>query len=115
MGIEVAIGAMIAATAAAAAGTAYSVVSSEQGRKAQGEAMSQQKQAQDRAAADAARQAEKSQEAINAANRKSPDVSGILGAAAKSAAGGPSGTMLTGPTGVNPNDLTLGKNTLLGG
>ena len=115
MGIEVAIGAMIAATAAAAAGTGYSIYAGEQSKKAQGEAMAQQRQAQDRAAKDAAAQAEKSQEAINAANRKSPDVSSILGAAAKGAAGGPAGTMLTGPTGVNPNELTLGKNTLLGG
>jgi len=31
------------------------------------------------------------------------------------AAGGQSGTMLTGPQGIDPQQLALGKNTLLGG
>ena len=52
---------------------------------------------------------------MNAANRRMPDMSSIMANAAKGAAGGPSGTMLTGPGGVDPNALALGKNTLLGG
>ena len=106
--------AVVTAAAAAVAGTAYSVVANEQGKKAQQNAMNQQQQAQNQAIAQAQMQASKSQEAINAANRKAPDVSGILSSAARQASGGPSGTILTGPGGVNPAQLPLGRSTLLG-
>jgi hypothetical protein len=117
MGIEASvlvpyfIGAM---AASAAAGTGYSIYAGEQGRKAQQDAMAKQQQAQKQAAAAATSQARKSEMAMNAANRAQPDVSAIMSAATKGAAGGPAGTMLTGPTGVDPNALSLGKNTLLG-
>lgn len=105
------IGAMAASSAAA---TGYSIYAGEQGKKAQQDAMAKQAQAQQKAEAAATSQARKSQEAMNAANRAQPDVSAIMSAATKGAAGGPAGTMLTGPTGVDPNALALGKNTLLG-
>lgn len=108
-------GAAVVGAAAAAAGTGYAVHAGEQGRKAQNAAMDQQRAAQAEATRAAETQAERSQQAINAANRKSPDMSSIMGAAASQASGGPSGTMLTGPGGVNPQDLALGRNTLLGG
>jgi hypothetical protein len=57
-------------------------------------------------------QAESSQMAINQANKKAPDTSALLASAAKSGVGG---TMLTGPQGVDPNQLALAKNSLLGG
>jgi hypothetical protein len=50
-----------------------------------------------------------------AANRIEPAVGGIMQAAQESAQGGPSSTMLTGPMGVNPQDLQLGRSSLLGG
>lgn len=54
-------------------------------------------------------------EANNKASSKSPDVSAMLGAAALSARSGQSGTLLTGPQGIDPSSLTLGKTNLLGG
>lgn len=100
--------------ASAAAGTGYAIYAGEQGKKAQQDAMARQQQAQQKAAAAATSQQRKSEMAMNAANRAQPDVSAIMANASKSAAGGPAGTMLTGPTGVDPNALSLGKNTLLG-
>jgi hypothetical protein len=52
---------------------------------------------------------------VNKANAKAPDVNALLSAAQQQAAGGPGSTMLTGPAGVDPGQLTLGKSTLLGG
>ena len=111
-GLEVA--AIVAATAAVA-GTGYSVYQGEQQKSAQEDALKQQQKAQSEAAERSKGQLQQSQQAQNAANQKSPDVSGIMEAAGKAAQGGPSGTMLTGPSGVSQADLTLGKNTLLGG
>jgi hypothetical protein len=53
--------------------------------------------------------------AMNAANRRQPDVAGIMERAGQQAGGGPSSTMLTGPGGVDPTQLSLGRSTLLGG
>ena len=53
--------------------------------------------------------------AMNRANGKQPDVNGIQSRNALDAKGGVSGTMLTGPQGVDPKTLLLGKTTLLGG
>lgn len=112
---SIAVGALVASAAAAAAGTGVSIANAESGKKAQQKAMQQQKQAQDQAAAQAESQARKSEYAANAANRKSPDLNAIMQSASQAAKGGPSGTMLTGPGGVDPNSLALGKNSLLGG
>ena len=56
-----------------------------------------------------------SERATNRANAKSPDVSAMLTANMLSGKGGGSSTMLTGPGGVDPSQLTLGKSSLLGG
>lgn len=104
-----------AAAGTAAAGTAYGIVAGEQGAKMQRQAMSEQKKAQDAAAAQARSQQRRSQQAMAAANRAEPDVAGIMGRAAAEGAGGPASTMLTGPMGVNPQDLQLGRSSLLGG
>lgn len=76
----------------------------------------QQNHAQRQAAADAKDAALKTeaqaQEAANRANQKAPDVADLL--KANTGKGAASGTMLTGPMGVDPNALALGKNTLLG-
>lgn len=112
MGIETA---AIIAAAAAVAGTGYAVYSGEQQKAAQADALAQQEKAQREAKERAQGQQQKAEQAENAARAKSPDVSGVLASAAEAAKGGPAGTMLTGPQGVNPADLTLGKNTLLGG
>jgi hypothetical protein len=45
---------------------------------------------------------------------KTPDVGAMLSGNQQSAKGGASSTMLTGPSGIDPTTLNLGKNTLLG-
>jgi hypothetical protein len=85
------------------------------GQQAQQDAMRQQKKAQTQATAAAASQQRQSEMTINAANRRSPDVSSIMAGASKAASGGVGGTMLTGPAGVDPNSLALGRSSLLGG
>jgi hypothetical protein len=74
-----------------------------------------QESAQAQAAAQAQSQTKLSRQAMAAANRIEPAVGGIMQAAQEGAQGGPSSTMLTGPMGVNPQDLQLGRSSLLGG
>ena len=95
------------------ASTVYGAVQSNQANQAQKGAMGQQQRAQDQATRDAQAQQRRSEMAQNAANRRQPDVSSIMQRAGGTQ-GGASGTMLTGPTGVDPNALALGKSTLLG-
>lgn len=56
-----------------------------------------------------------STQANNKANQKRPDGNALLSSNAAAAKGGQSGTMLTGPGGIDPSVLQLGKTTLLGG
>ena len=100
--------------AVAGAGLGYTIASGEDAKKKQAQALTRQESAQAQAVSAAERQRQTSEMAINQANRKKPDVSSIMQAAGESASGGTAGTMLTGPTGVNPNALSLGKTTLLG-
>ena len=72
------------------------------------------KKSMQQAQANADRTAKQADQAFNQANQKKPDTSAILSAAQQAGKGGVSGTMLTGPSGVDPNSLTLGKSTLLG-
>jgi len=118
--IAVAIG---VATAAAVVGTAYSISSGEKAKKAQEQALRQQTQEQNRLAAEAAAQQQRSEAAIIQSQKRQEEA---LAQRARTAAvrattgqegmaGGPTSTMLTGPTGVNPQELSLGRSTLLGG
>lgn len=100
--------AVIAAAVTMAVATGYTIYSGERSAKMQEEAQKDAKRA-------ALAQERKADEAMNAANRKQPDTMAILSAAQQAAKGGPSGTMLTGPAGVSPNALQLGKTSLLGG
>ena len=109
------VGAAAVGAGAAAVGVGISAVSSIQGQAAQQDAMRQQKKAQAQATQAAITQQRRSEMTINTANRRSPDVSSIMANASKAAGGGVSGTMLTGPTGVDPNSLALGRSSLLGG
>ena len=99
----------------AAVGTGYSIYQGEKASAQQEKSLQMQEQAQQEAKSAAKSQERKSEMAYNAANRKTPDVGAIMSSAEQAAKGGPSGTMLTGPAGVDPNQLALGKNTLLGG
>jgi len=101
MGIEV------AALALGGLVTGYQVYQGERAAKAQKNAQAQALQQSQKAA----RQADI---ANNKANRKRPNSGAILDAAKQAGKGGQSGTMLTGPQGVDSSSLSLGKSTLLG-
>ena len=89
------------------ASTAYSAYA---GNKANQD----QRSAQRASLAQADASAKAADEATNKAHQKRPDIAGALSAAMQSGKAGASGTMLTGPGGVDPNALQLGKSTLLG-
>lgn len=72
------------------------------------------KKATQQAQANANASMKNSTEATNKANQKKPDTNAILDAVMQAGKSGASGTMLTGPQGVDPNALALGKTTLLG-
>lgn len=97
-----------AATWAAIASAAVTAYSTDQSRKVGNSAQDQAK-----------RQAESQQlaadEANNKANGKTPDVGALLSANLLASKNGQAGTLLTGPGGVDPASLKLGKASLLGG
>ena len=97
-----------AALAIAATGTGYSIYEGERNANMQDRSQ-RQALANSRAAARAA------DEANNRANQKRPNANAILASARQAARGGMGSTLLTGPQGVNPGELSLGKSTLLGG
>ena len=98
-----------------AASVGYQIYSGEQQKKQQKKQLQQQKQANEDAKTRAKEAADRSDIETNRANRKRADVAGIQSRVEQSALTGPAGTMLTGTSGVNPDNLTLGGNTLLGG
>lgn len=102
MGIETA---LIAGALIGAGSSGY------QARKAE----KAQRQATDQATTAAKATAEAATQANNRANQKRPDTGALLSANLTGAKGGNSGTLLTGPLGIDPNTLNLGKTTLLGG
>ena len=78
----------------------------------------EQKKAAERAAqqaeANAKKQEKAADEATNRANQKRANPMAAIDAATQAGKAGVSGTMLTGPQGIDPAMLSLGKNTLLG-
>ncbi len=97
---------------AATVSTVQSIVSGQQQKKQQERSLQMQEQANKQAVATATKQEKSAEENVRAANRKQADVSAILAAAQDT--GGGDRTLLTGPMGVDPNQLALGRNTLLG-
>lgn len=95
------------AAVATIAGTAVSAVQSSNQADAQ-------KKAQDQALGNAKKQQDQASMQFAQQNQLKPDVAKMLADAQNNAKGGVSGTMLTGPGGVDPNSLSLGKSTLLG-
>lgn len=104
----------VASAVATIAGTANSVVQGRRQAAAQRQAQAQNLQAAQKQTAVMNKQMQQSQEQINQANAPRAASSSALAAVRAKAKGGASGTMLTGPRGVNPAALTLGKKTLLG-
>lgn len=60
------------------------------------------------------KQLKAAEEAANRANMKRPNTARIVAEASQAGRSGASGTMLTGPQGVDTSMLTLGRNSLLG-
>lgn len=97
--------AMIAAAFVAAAAAVYTA---DQNRKAQHAGQDQVREQ--------AKKAEiQSDIETNRVNAKKPNVGQMLAANQMSSMAGNAGTMLTGYQGIDPSQLQLGKNTLLGG
>jgi len=72
------------------------------------------KKSMEQSQANANKMAAQADQEFNKVNQKKPDTSAILSAAQQSGKMGASGTMLTGPQGIDPAKLSLGKSTLLG-
>ena len=83
-------------------------------KRAQEKALQVQKQANAQAKKQGEALLEQEQMAYNQANKKKVNVAGISDASQMAGKTGQSGTMLTGPMGVDPEELNLGQNTLLG-
>ena len=107
-GAALAGGATIGTAAAIGLGASY-VYNTNQAQKKANEL---QKQQMDISIKAAEKQQQQQEQAFNKANAKTPDLSAIMANAQQR--GGPSGTMLTGPSGIDPSALNLSKNTLLG-
>jgi len=95
---------------AAALGTAYIADQ----KKTQEEALNRQNSAQQQARQQAEKAATDADMAFNRANQKKPNVQRIMDQNQSAGMGGAGSTMLTGPLGIDPSLLTLGRNTLLG-
>lgn len=95
----------VAAAVAVSAGVSY--YNGQQQAAANKRAMNQAKE-------NAEKQEKLAQEAMGRENQKKPDTNALLSAAQQAGKAGASGTMLTGPQGVDPGSLSLGKSTLLG-
>jgi hypothetical protein len=93
------------ATGITAAASAYS--SRQQRKAAEG--------AQDFAQKQALKTEKAAELANNKANQKKPNGATLLSSNRMAAQGGVGGTMLTGPSGIDPSALSLGRTTLLGG
>ena len=93
--------------AAAVAGTVVSIYNGQEQKKT-AEKASQQ------AEANAKKQEKAADEATNRSNTKRADTGAALDSATQAGKAGASGTMLTGPQGIDPAALNLSKNTLLG-
>ena len=105
----------VVAAIAAVGATFVAVKSANDQRKVQRQALEDQRKANERAESRAMAEKQRSEQEYNRANRQNVDVESSLDAAELSAQQGASGTLLTGNMGVDPDQLNLGQNTLLGG
>ena len=107
--------AVTAIVTSAVVGAGVSIYQGQQQKKQAKKQLEQQKRFNEEAKVRAKEQADRADIEMNRANRKRADVAAIQSKEEQAALSGPAGTMLTGVQGVNPDDLTLGGNTLLGG
>ena len=116
MGIEV--GLLALAATALSASTAYQVKSGMDASSARDQALADQNRNQAQAKKDAEAQTARSEQMQSDVLMKSKRQQGTREAmdyAGADAQGGAAGTMLTGPSGVDPSALSLGRSSLLGG
>jgi len=106
--------AALIAAGVGAAGVGAGLYTGAQAAQGQKKALEMQKTAQAQGIQQALSTQRQGQIAQNAANMKTPDISAILQRAALAAKAGVGSTMLTGASGVNPSQLSLGKSSLLG-
>jgi hypothetical protein len=106
--------ALVAGAAAAVGGTTYSVVQGERSAKLQRYARRDQASANQQALAAAASEQRRAAEAERAANRRAPDIAGLLLGEADVGKLGTASTMLTGPRGLGDLRPKLPKPSLLG-
>ena len=112
-------GAVTAAVVVGAAAIGSAVYSGEQQRKA----ADKQRKAQEQAALKAEqtaktqmeRQEKQQEQEINRMNRRNQANAGAAVDGSLASLDGPGSTLLTGAQGISPDQLQLGKNTLLGG
>lgn len=83
-------------------------------QRAQAAAIAQAQRAQAESKALMDKQLKAADENMNRATQKRPNTARIVDEAAQAGKAGASGTMLTGPQGVDPGSMQLGKSTLLG-
>jgi uncharacterized protein HemX len=104
MGIETA---LLAGLISAGVGAGASLYTGQQQANAQ-------KKASQQAEARAAQQTKLADEDMNRRNAKTPNTAALMAANKDASMNGQSGTLLTGATGVGNDQLSLGKNVLLG-
>ena len=105
----------VSAAIAIGASTYVAVKSANEQKKVQQKALDEQRRANTVAETRAKAEAQRSEQEYNRANRQNVDVGSALDASELAARQGASGTLLTGSMGVDPNQLNLSQNTLLGG
>ena len=104
--------AILAGAAIAGAGVSY--VNGQQQKKSANRAADQAEDQARQQATAAEKQLSLAEQDTNRANQKRANTGSLLDAASQAGKAGASGTMLTGPMGVDPKLLNLGKSTLLG-
>ncbi len=95
-------------------GAAVSIFTAKKQAKAANESNAIARQNMAANEARALKQEQENDQAMNRANQKKPNTAAILAAAQQAGKGGIGGTLLTGPSGVPDDLLSLGKTGLLG-
>ena len=106
---------VVTAVVATVASTYVAVKSANDQRRVQEKALEEQRRSNEKAEQRAVQEQERTEQEYNRANQKRAEIEKTVDETELSAQEGAGGTLLTGPSGVDPNTLNLSKNTLLGG
>ncbi len=106
---------VVTAVVATVASTVVAVNSANKQRRVQEKALEEQRRSNEKAEQRAVQEQERTEQEYNRANQKRAEIEKTVDESELSAQEGGGGTLLTGPSGVDPNTLNLSKNTLLGG